>query len=292
MNKLKKFLVLVFIIIPLLIIALVFLYRNYINRPAPTPKIIYKPEDTIKILEGWNSREIDQYFFSQGRFNNEEFLSAVGFPRLDYREDKDKPALKDWSEQFSFLSDKPKYYGLEGYLFPDTYRIYSTSSVEEVIVKLLDNFDKKLTPEMRAEIKAQGKTIYEIVTMASIIEKEAPFNYQTNDDSDARLISGIFWRRLKAGQALQSDATLSYIFGDKNPQHSGEELEIDSPYNTYKYRDLPPGPICNPGLWAIKAAIYPTVSSYNYFLTPLDGQKVYYARTYDEHLKNKYKYLK
>lgn len=90
---------------------------------------------------------------------------------------------------------------------------------------------------------------------------------------------------------LQSDATLSYIFDDNKPVHSGEELEVDSLYNTYKYRGLPPGPIANPGLIAIEAAIYPAKTSYYYFLTTLDGSAIYYAKTYDEHLKNKYKYL-
>jgi UPF0755 protein len=91
---------------------------------------------------------------------------------------------------------------------------------------------------------------------------------------------------------LQSDATLSYIFNDSKPTHSGEELEIDSLYNTYKYRDLPPGPICNPGLMAIKAAIYPAETDYYYFLTTRDGKAVYYASSYEGHLQNKYKYLK
>lgn len=275
----------------LVIFGAVFIYRRSHRSPVESP-IVYRPEDTIQILEGWTSREIGQYFESQGRYQSEEFLEVAGFPRVDYREDKDMPALPDYSKKFSFLEDKPKYYGLEGYLFPDTYRIYATSTVTEVIEKLLENFDKKLTPELRTEIKKQGKTIYEIVTMASIIEKEAPFDYRSGDDRDARLISGIFWNRLKIGQALQSDATLSYIFSDRKTQHSGAELEIDSPYNTYKYRGLPPGPICNPGLWAIKAAIYPLKSKYNYFLTPNASTSVFYAASYEDHLRNKYKYLK
>lgn len=283
--------IIIFIFLVLVILGAFFIYRR-LHRPPVEAPIIYRPEDTIQILEGWTSRDIGQYFESQGRYQSEEFLEVAGFPRVDYRENEDMPAPPDYSKKFSFLEDKPKYYGLEGYLFPDTYRIYATSTVTEVIEKLLENFDKKLTSELRAEIKKQGKTIYEIVTMASIIEKEAPFDYQTGDDRDARLISGIFWNRLKIGQALQSDATLSYIFSDRKTQHSGVELEVDSPYNTYKYRGLPPGPICNPGLWAIKAAIYPLKSNYNYFLTPLASTSVFYAASYEDHLRNKYKYLK
>ena len=253
---------------------------------------ILKPEETIKVLEGWTSRDIAQYFEYNGRYMSEEFLEVVGFPKTDYRYNKKMPPLKDYSTEFSFLKDKPKYYGLEGYLFPDTYRIYASSTVSEVVEKMLENFDKKLTPKMRSDIASQGKSIYEVITLASIIEKEAPIDYQTNDDHDARVIAGIFLNRLRSGQGLQSDATLSYIYGDNNPTHSGKELEIDSLYNTYKYRGLPPGPICNPGILAIEAAIYPITTDYYYFLTPKGKSEVVYAKTYEEHLKNKYKYLK
>jgi cell division protein YceG involved in septum cleavage len=275
-------------------------YASFISRVVnklsghsqPEIKFVPKEEDTISILEGWNSRDIGQYFESLGKWQSEEFLESAGFPRTDYRYHKELPALADRSDKFTFLADKPKYYGLEGYLFPDTYRVYATSTVDEAIDKMLSNFDRKLTAKMRSDIKAQGKTIYSIVTMASLIEKEAPIDYQNNDSSDAKTISGIFWNRLKIGQPLQSDATLSYILNDNKPQHSGRELEIDSPYNTYRYRGLPPGPICNPGLLAIEAAIYPTDTDYFYFLTPKGKEDVIYARTYEEHLQNKYKYLK
>jgi len=260
--------------------------------PPPVPAAIPKPEETIRILEGWTSRDIGQYFERQGKWPNEEFFAVVGWPQLDYRRNKEKPALPDWSDEFSFLADKPKYYGLEGYLFPDTYRIYASSTITDVVEKMLENFDKKLTAEMRADIKKQGQSIYDIITMASIIEKEAPLDYQTGDNRDARIISGIFWNRLKIGQGLQSDATLTYIFGDNNPQHSGKDLEVDSLYNTYKYRGLPPGPICNPGILAIEAAIYPLATDYYYFLTPLGKNEVIYAHTNEEHNRNKAQYLK
>lgn len=260
-----------------------------LKKKEPPP--ILKPEDTIRTLEGWTSRDISLYFEENGRWQRKEFLEVAGFPQTDYRNNKDLSAIPDFSFNYSFLTDKPEYYGLEGYLFPDTYRIYASSTVTEVIEKMLANFDNKLTPKMRADIASQGKTIYEIVTLASIVEKEAPLNYQSGSNREARIIAGIFLNRLRIGQALQSDATLSYIFSDNKPAHSGSELDVDSPYNTYKYRGLPPGPICNPGILAIEAAIYPIKTDYNYFLTTDTGEVVY-ARTYDEHLKNKYKYLK
>lgn len=266
----------------------------FLERIKPKEKkvIIPRAEETLKVLEGWTTRDIAQYFESKAKWQREEFLEITGFPLVDYRNNKKMPEPKDFSAEFSFLKDKPVYRGLEGYLFPDTYRIYASSSVSEVIEKMLANFDNKLTPKMRADINSQGKTIYEIITLASLIEKEAPIDYQTKDNYDAKIIAGIFLNRLAIGQGLQSDATLSYIYGDNKPAHSGAELEVDSPYNTYKYRGLPPGPICNPGILAIKAAIYPTKNDYNYFLTPKGKNTVIYARTYEEHLKNKYKYLK
>ena len=136
---------------------------------------------------------------------------------------------------------------------------------------------------MRADIKAQGKTINEIITMASIIEKEVPHA------EDMKKIAGIFYQRLNIGMAMQSDATINFITGKGTTRPSAEDLQVASPYNTYKYRDLPPGPISNPGLAAIEAAIYPEKNDFLYFLTTPEGQ-VIYSRTYAEHLAAKYKY--
>jgi len=260
------------------------------RRPAPVAEL--NPEETIQILEGWTNRDIAQYFEQQGKWLSEKFFEVAGFPQIDYRNHKESPALKDWSDEFDFLDDKPKYYGLEGYLFPDTYRIYASSTVADVIEKMLENFDKKLTAKMRSDIKKQGKSIYEIIIMASIIEKEAPLDYQKEDNRDARIISGIFWNRLKVGLRLQSDATLTYIFGDNDPAHSRKDTAVDSLYNTYKYPGLPPGPICNPGILAIEAAINPIETDYYYFLTPLGKDEVIYAHTNEEQSRNKAQYLR
>jgi UPF0755 protein len=253
--------------------------------------IVYRPEESIKILEGWTISDISSYLTSPGKWSKADLEKVIGAPQVNYERSPAATWPSDFSERFTFLTDKPKYYGLEGYLFPDTYRVYSDSSAEEVVVKMLANFDSKLSAKMRQDIKAQGKTIYEVVIMASLIEKEAPINYADSENRDARIVSDIFWGRLKTGQALQSDATLSYLLSDNDAAHSGSDLEIDSPYNSYKYQGLPPTPICNPGLKALEAAIYPVKTDYNYFLTSPDG-KIYYAKTYDEHLSNKYKYLK
>ena len=255
-------------------------------------KVELRPEKTVRFIEGWTNRDMGQYLESEGIWQSEEFLEAAGFPQADYNSDQDLPKPLDFSKDYSFLSDKPANRGLEGYLYPDTYRIYAASSTpKDLLEKMLDNFNRRLTPQLRADIQAQGKTIDEIVTMASLLEKEAPINYATGDNRDARIISGIFWDRIKNGQPLQSCATLAYILGVNKAQYSAADTQTDSPYNTYKYRGLPPGPISNPGILAIEAAIHPLSTNYNYFLTPAGSSDIIYAATYEEHLQNKAKYL-
>jgi len=187
------------------------------------------------------------------------------------------------AKDYLVLVDKEK---REGFLFPDTYRIYKNSSAEDIIKKMLDNFDAKLAPDLRLAINSQGKTIFDVITMASIIQNEV------KNLDDMKVVSGIFWNRIKIGQALGSDATLTYVLGVKKDRHSLEETNLDSPYNTYKYKGLPPGPISNPGINSIVAAIYPTDTDYNYFLTDSNSGQTIFSKTFDEHIKNKAKYLK
>lgn len=268
------------------------LMDRLLNRPKVENVQVLRPEKNVVLLEGWTNKDMAQYFEREGIWQAEEFLEIVGFPQVDYSREKDLPPPMDFSDEFEFLQDKPKDKGLEGYLYPDTYRVFADGAKpEELIRKMLQNFDQQLTAKMRADIKAQGKTIYEIITMASLIEKEAPINYRTGDNKDAKIIAGIFWDRIKYGQALQSCASLAYILGVNKPQYSAEDTQIESLYNTYKYRNLPPGPVSNPGILAIEAAIYPTYTDYNYFLTPANSKDIVYAVTYEEHLRNKNKYL-
>lgn len=234
-------------------------------------------EASIKIIEGWNIKDIGNYLEKNRLALSKDFITLAKAPLNQWKFSLAKP---------DFLSDAPKQAGLEGYLFPDTYRIFKDTRAEAVIIKMLVNFDKKLTPEMRAEIKRQKKTIYEIVTMASVIEKEV------RSVEDMKIVAGIFLDRIKNGQALESCATLAYVLGVNKAQYTIEDTKINSPYNTYKYPGWPPGPIANPGLNAIKAAIYPEFTVYNYFLSdPATGETIY-SRTLDEHNRNKAKYLK
>jgi len=174
---------------------------------------------------------------------------------------------------------------LEGYLFPDTYEIFPEDEIEEVIEIMLANFDKKLTSELREEISSQRKTIREIVIMASLIEKEV----RTLEDK--KIVSGILWKRLEWNIPLQVDAAIIYVTGRKTTKITKKELQIDSPYNTYKYKGLPLGPISNPGLESILAAIYPQESQYFYYLSTPEGETIF-SRTLKEHNEANVKYLK
>jgi len=229
-------------------------------------------KEKITILEGWNLRDIAYYFENKGISYSKEFLEIT---------------KEDFSKDFDFLKDKPKNLDLEGYLFPDTYYIQH-KELEEIVKRMLENFDKKLTPELREEISRQGKTIFEIVTMASMLEKEVK---TSEDKKDKKLVSGILWKRLENGIPLQVDATITFITGKKTTGISIEDLQIDSPYNTYKYKGLPLGPICNPGLDSILAAISPEESNFWYYLSTPEGETIF-NKTLEKHNIAKEKYLK
>ena len=185
---------------------------------------------------------------------------------------------KEISELFGDFEnfDKEEFWGktinLEGYLFPDTYLFLPFAETEQIIGTMTDNFKKKA-----------GDVGKDIVIMASLIEKEVP------DSDDRKIVSGILWKRLKLGMALQVDAVFPYITGKQKVLL--EDLKIDSPYNTYLNKGLPPGPISNPGLDAIEAARNPKESPYLYYLSGQDG-KTHFSKTYEEHLRNKEKYLR
>ncbi|MCD6402457.1 endolytic transglycosylase MltG [bacterium] len=242
-------------------------------------------KEKIVIPEGWNLRDIAFYFERKGMFQAAKFWELVGFPAIDYSKTTDLPKIKDFSSEYDFLRDKPKNVSLEGYLFPDTYEISKDITLEEIVRKMLDNFDKKLTPTLREEIKNQKKSIFEIVTMASLLEKEV----KTKEDKE--IVSGILWKRLENKIPLQVDATITYITGKRTTKISKEETQIDSPYNTYKYLGLPLGPICNPGLESILAALHPKNSEYWYYLSTPEGKTIF-SKTLKEHNIAKAKYLK
>lgn len=170
----------------------------------------------------------------------------------------------------------------EGYLFPDTYDFFVPSSVEEVRAKFLTAFQEKVTP-----IVPDGVDMYRVLTVASLVEREVP------EGPDRPVVAGIIEKRLEAGMRLQIDATICYA---KEPSPctpiKKEDKESDSPYNTYRVNGLPPGPIGNPGIDSIKAALDPQTSSYWYYISDPETQRTIFAVDLDEQNENIVKYLK
>lgn len=172
----------------------------------------------------------------------------------------------------------------EGALFPDTYDLNLDAAPQEVVELLRQTYEERME-EVRPEIEAFGVTEEEAVIMASILEKEV------KGEEDSRIVSGILWSRMEIGMALQVDAVFGYIH-DRDTYHpSFEDLESDSPYNTYKNRGLPPGAIGNPGLEALHAAVTPIETEYLYYLTDAEGT-MHYAKTFEEHKANRELYLR
>ena len=178
-------------------------------------------------------------------------------------------------------TNKPDSVDLEGFLFPDTYRFYPNATAGDIVTTMVD--------QMEGEVEGidgiEGvESIHELLTLASIIEKEVP------SANEMKIVSGIFHNRLEIGMPLQSCATVNYITGKDTPAVSAEDLEIDSMYNTYMYAGLTPGPISNPGINSIDAALHPQSNDYLYFLATPQGETIY-AKTFDEHVANKTRYL-
>lgn len=173
----------------------------------------------------------------------------------------------------------------EGYLFPDTYYFEKNSSVDIVVKKMSDNFMKKIGEDISKDLLVDSSMkLPNAVIMASIIEREVV------SDEDRAIVSGIFWKRIENNIPLQSCATIAYILGIEKKQYSYEDTRVKSPYNTYTNLGLPPAPINNPGLSAIKAALNPQKTDYNFFLSANDGTTIF-SKTLEEHNINKVKYL-
>jgi len=208
----------------------------------------------ITIPEGFTLRDIAFLFENKGIWQAEELWETTGLPTTKS--------------------------SLEGFLFPDTYYIPTNISPESMVKIMLENFDKKTEGLFSSEDKKR-----DVVTMASLLEKEA------STEKDKKTISGILWKRLEVGMPLQVDAVFPYIIGKYSLQLTTKDLKVDSPYNTYLYKGLPPGPIANPGLKSIEAALSPTESPYWFYLSDKD-ENVHYSATYDEHLLKKERYLR
>ena len=232
-------------------------------------------EVTIRVAESATAKEIAAQLEKAGVISATDFLQAVSTT--------DSRTVAP-SRSYDFLRDKPSDATLEGYLFPDTYRFYTKATAAHVVQKFLDTFETKVSATILTDIRSQGRTVFDVVTLASVVDQEV------RTDVDRRIAAGIFLERMRLGIALQSDATVNYVTGKQALQPTNVDLSVDSRYNTYKYKGLPPGPIGNPSLSAIRAAANPQTSAYLFFLTTPEGQTVF-SKTYEEHLANKRKYL-
>ena len=171
---------------------------------------------------------------------------------------------------------------LEGYLFPSTYMIYWEMNPKEVIQKMVDAFHMIFNEEFQARTSELGFSVQEVVTLASIIEREVGV------PEERSIISAVFHNRMRLGRALESCATVEYALGLHKSRLTDEDLQVQSPYNTYLYTGLPPGPICNPGQASIEAALYPADVDYLYFVSKGNGRHIF-SRSLEEHVRAKWR---
>ena len=232
---------------------------------------IYHSGPKVTVKEGATSIEIIDELVKKNLGTKENYEKLINNPG-------------EFRDKYEFLKDK-NIKSLEGFLYPSTYFCTEGESEREVISRMLNKFDEmykyKIKPEMD---KHKDLNFYDVMKMASIIEKEAVV------DKDRPLISSVFYNRLAKDMPLQSDATIQYAFKERKKVVTYEDLKIESPYNSYKYKGLPPTPIANPSWKSIEAAINPAETDYLYFVAKTDGGENNYAKTYEEHLKNEKRY--
>ncbi len=228
-------------------------YSALLNNISSTSA--YRETVTVTIPEGYTVEEIFKLMENKGVCSYDDLMKAAQEETFD----------------FAFLKEvkTTKEKRLEGYLFPDTYEFYKGADAKNVINTMLKNFDERFDSKMEAEMQLLGYSKNDIIIMASIIEKET-------DGGDQRNIASVLQNRLKNTWAtpkgyLQVDSTIQYLLKERKKKLTDKDLEIDSPYNTYKNPGLPIGPICNPGLTAIQAALEPNKTNYYYFMLGKDG---------------------
>jgi peptidoglycan lytic transglycosylase G len=221
----------------------------------------------ITFREGLTIQEMAALFEAKGLGPAAEFSKAASDAPLIQNVD---PAARD----------------LEGYLFPDTYATMRHTTAAELVPRMVAGFEKAFTPEIRAAASARGLSVRALVTLASIVEKE------TGKPEERPLVAAVYSNRLRIGMPLQCDPTVIYALqrADRyNGNLTHENMQIDSPYNTYRYPGLPPGPIANPGRASLESAAHPADVPYLYFVARGDGSHVF-ATTLDEHNRNVYEY--
>ena len=243
----------------------------------------YNPDAVmLTIPEGKNMEQIATIVSENTNISKEDFLATVN----------DEDLIDELIQKYWFLTDDIKNkdirYALEGYLFPSTYELQNKDvDSEYIILKMLDQMGKVLD-SYKEQIEESEYSVHELLTMASLVEYEAIL------DEDRPLVASVFYNRLARGQKLQSCATLGYALGEFKLTYTYQDMQIDSPYNTYYYKGLPIGPGCMPSKESIDAAINPATSDYYYFMANVcdpENQKTYFSKTYEEHQAKINKYL-
>jgi peptidoglycan lytic transglycosylase G len=250
------------------------------------------PSITVMIPEGWRLEQTADSLTASGTLDGAEYRRLASDPgwRPKGNEDSQEPT------PYSFLDSRPAGATLEGYLYPDTYQLLREgATAAALLTRQLDSFGRQVAP-LYAKAKAEGNTelnLHEVVTLASIVEREAVL------DVERPAIAGVYLNRLAKGMKLDADPTVQYAMGYqaaakqwwKTPVSLEEYGGVESPYNTYTYEGLPPGPIASPGIESIRAVLYPAKHDYLYFVALPDGSGQHaFSRTYEEHLENVRRY--
>ncbi|WP_058302140.1 endolytic transglycosylase MltG [Gorillibacterium timonense] len=225
------------------------------------------------IPEGYTVKQIADKLAEAGYVKADEFLS------LEKQAQKFAQNLPAGAE----VTGDQLAYNLEGYLFPETYEMKKGSTAEEILERMTKETADKLAtiPNLNEQLKSRKMTLHQLLTVASLVEKEAAV------PAERPLIAGVIYNRLKADMKLEIDATVQYALGETKDRLFEKDLQVDSPYNTYRNKGLPPGPIASPGLASIQAALEPKASEYLFYVTKKDGSREHlFAKTYAEHLKN------
>jgi UPF0755 protein len=242
-----------------------------------TAPIADEPGVRFTVIEGLRLEETAEKLGAQGLITPSIFLDAVRSPE----------GVAKYGGAFLQEAGAPSDATLEGYLFPDTYEIKQNpgDNTDAVIKIMLDTMQQRITPEMREKLTAQGRTVHQMLTVASIVQREGVVKEELST------IAAVFWNRVDAGMQLGADPTTQYAVGqspDWWPVLRLDPNTVDSPYNTYVIVGLPPGPICAPGLAAIEAAVNPEATDYLYFVAKNDGTNTHaFAHTLEEHERNR-----
>lgn len=217
----------------------------------------------VTIPEGYTTKEIVTLLVSKKLGTKEVYEELIKNPSA-------------FSDKFTFLKNLKS---IEGYLYPETYYFEKDLSEKEILSEMIKSFDKIYTEKFEERQKELGLDLNYIITLASIVEKEAVL------DKDRSVIASVFYNRLKIDMALQSDATIQYVFPERKERVMYKDLEKKSPYNTYLNKGLPPTPIACPGVKSIESTLYPDNTNYLYFVANVDKSNDY-SVTYKEHLKH------